>query len=108
MNIHRVTNGKLYAHKKEREKYVKTGCVVTKPEDLLAVGIKADYDFLGLTIEYMVEKYDFDEDDKMGVMNSHILIIFCQMTKVVFSQMRNLKQKLMLCQLFIIFHKGQT
>ena len=27
---------------------------------------------------------------------------------MVFSQMRNLKQELMLCQLFIIFHKGQT
>ena len=62
-----MTNGKLYAYnyKKEREKYVKTGCV-TKPEDLLAVGIEADYDVLGLTIVYMVEKYDFDEDDKMG------------------------------------------
>ena len=27
---------------------------------------------------------------------------------MVFSQMRNLKQELMLCQLFIIFHRGQT
>ena len=27
---------------------------------------------------------------------------------MVFSQMRNLKQELMLCELFIVFHKGQT
>ena len=81
----------------------------------------------------MVEKYDFDEDDKMGesyyqangvsdnlrtcgrvdsVSNDMHLINELpypdQMTKVVFSQMRNLKQELMSCQLFIIFHKGQT
>ena len=42
----RVTNGKLCAYRKEGQKYVKVGCV-TKPEDLLAVGIEADYDFLG-------------------------------------------------------------
>ena len=58
-----TTNGKLYAYRKEGQKYVKVGCV-TKPEDLLDVGIEADYDFLGLT-KYMVEGYDFDEDDQM-------------------------------------------
>ena len=62
-----MTNGKLYAYnyKKEWEKYFKTGCF-TKPEDLLAIGIEVDYDALVLTIVSMVEKYDFDEDDKNG------------------------------------------
>ena len=35
-----------------KNKYVKIGCV-TKPEDLLAIGIQVDYDVLGLTIVYM-------------------------------------------------------
>ena len=37
---------------------------VTKPEDLLALGIEADYDFLGPT-KYMVEGYHFNEDDEI-------------------------------------------
>ena len=58
-----VTNGKIYAYRKEGQKYVKLGCT-TKPEDLLAVRIEADYDFLGLT-KYIVEMYDFNEDDEI-------------------------------------------
>ena len=59
----RVTNGKLYAYKREGQRYVKIGCV-TNPHDLSGVGIDVDYEYLGLA-KYMVEGYESEEDDEM-------------------------------------------